>query len=211
MNKWTNGEMDKWANGQMDKLTNAQMDKWTNEQMNQWTNERMNKWTNEQMDKWTNGQMNKWTNERMNQWTNEQMSKWTKEQMNEWTNEQMNKWANEQMNKWTNGQRTTKVQHNKQRYNITTITIITILCREGVRKGRFQQQDDNTLRDRRKGDPKHECCGKNACKQNVHETHTRWCFYIINFLCTGSFPQEHQSTELNISRPRSYDSKNVRI
>ena len=45
-------------------------------------------------------------------------------------------------------------------YNIITTTTITTRGREGVRKGRFQQQDDNTLRDRRKGDPKHECCGK---------------------------------------------------
>ena len=70
--------------------------------------------------------------------------------------------------------RTTKVQHNKQRYNtITTTTITIILCREGVRKGRFQQQDDNTLRGRRKEDPKHECCGKKSSRGDVRGANER--------------------------------------
>ena len=42
----------------------------------------------------------------------------------------------------------------------TTTTITTLLCRAGVRKARFQQYDDHTLRGGRKGDPQHKCCGK---------------------------------------------------
>ena len=47
----------------------------------------------------------------------------------------------------------------------TTITIITTTswCTRGVGKTRFQQSGHDTLRDRRKGDPQHKCCGKNAC------------------------------------------------
>ncbi len=37
----------------------------------------------------------------------------------------------------------------------------------GVRKGQIQQQGDNTLRDARKGDPKHECCGKDIDSKQV--------------------------------------------
>ena len=42
-----------------------------------------------------------------------------------------------------------------------TITIITTSwCTRGVGKTRFQQSGHDTLRDRRKGDPQHKCCGK---------------------------------------------------
>ena len=42
----------------------------------------------------------------------------------------------------------------------TTIIIITSWCPRGVGKDRFQQSDHDTLRDGRKGDPQHKCCGK---------------------------------------------------
>ena len=57
----------------------------------------------------------------------------------------------------------------------TTITTTTIiLCRAGVRKARFHQYDDHTLRGGRKGDPQHKCCGKNEqIKQNNNEIQTK--------------------------------------
>ena len=44
---------------------------------------------------------------------------------------------------------------------ITITTTTTSWCTRGVGKTRFQQSGHDTLRDRRKGDPQHKCCGKN--------------------------------------------------
>ena len=53
------------------------------------------------------------------------------------------------------------------RFNITTIitttttTITTSWCTRGVGKARFQQSEHDTLRDGRKENPQHKCCGNN--------------------------------------------------
>ena len=49
-------------------------------------------------------------------------------------------------------------------FNITTTitTTTTSWCTRGVGKTRFQQSGHDTLRDRRKGDPQHKCCGEKS-------------------------------------------------
>ena len=43
-----------------------------------------------------------------------------------------------------------------------------MLRHAGVRKARFQQYDDRTLRGGRKGDPQHKCCG-NKLKTDLNQ------------------------------------------
>ena len=53
-------------------------------------------------------------------------------------------------------------------FNIITIrtTTTTSWGPRGVGKARFQQSGHDTLRDRRKGDPQHKCCGEEIKVEN---------------------------------------------
>ena len=78
-------------------------------------------------------------------------------------------------------------------FNTTTI-ITTSWCTRGVGKTRFQQSGHGALRDRRKGDPQHKCCGKNILAMPKIDFSTfflknssKYMLIIFQFLQTNLF------------------------
>ena len=71
-------------------------------------------------------------------------------------------------------------------FNIITITTTTSWCTRGVGKTRFQQSGHDTLRDGRKGDPQHKCCGKKTCVLWQGE---RAICAVVEYLSRGLQPE----------------------